>query len=357
MRTMLFAVALVALAHPEPAEACRQECQPFYVPVSVSGVPDAKIYGELCLPAGGHPKTVQLLVHTTGANHYYWDPPAEANSYVKAALTAGYATFNVDRFGTGLSTKPISTLVDITTIEDTLHQVIAQLRAGNIGSRAFQKVMWVGSSYGAAYGWVNATRHPGDIDGYIFTSIMHYTKPSFMATLALPAIIPACVDPVFSSLGLDCGYISTALGSIGPVYFYEPTAAPGMLGSGGIYDTVIRDVVSLPLLGESLAVLGGITLTVNGPVFTPMPVDTDFARGVNVPSLVVIGDRDNIFCGAPDGLACDEDSIQAFEAPYYGHTPEVYVARESGHAFALQLSAQESFRAMLRWARAHVSAR
>ena len=47
-----------------------------------------KIYGELCVPNGPAPDTVQLLVHGTTYNHNYWDWPEkpDAHSHVRAAL-------------------------------------------------------------------------------------------------------------------------------------------------------------------------------------------------------------------------------------------------------------------------------
>jgi pimeloyl-ACP methyl ester carboxylesterase len=107
------------------------KCQSFMVPVTVENVPGAKVYGELCVPSGRAPSTVQLLVHGTTYNHNYWDWPEnpEVHSHVRAALKAGYATFNVDRLGVGQSTKPASHLVTLAATIDTLHQVITQLPA------------------------------------------------------------------------------------------------------------------------------------------------------------------------------------------------------------------------------------
>src|SRR5262245_37922841 len=140
MKTTLIAL-VVPLALAARAEAAN--CKAVNVPVTVPGVTSAVIHGELCLPPGPVPKTVQLLVHTTWHNLRGWDTPQAAYSYVRSSLAAGYATFNVDRFGTGRSTKPRADLVTITTVEDTLHQVIQALRAGSVGGRAFPKVVWV----------------------------------------------------------------------------------------------------------------------------------------------------------------------------------------------------------------------
>src|SRR5580692_6889128 len=83
------------------------DCQSFMVPVTVENVADAELYGELCIPKGRTPNTVQLLVHGTTYNHNYWDWPEnpDTHSHVRAALAAGYATFNIDRLGVGKSTK------------------------------------------------------------------------------------------------------------------------------------------------------------------------------------------------------------------------------------------------------------
>ena len=133
-------------------------CESFMVPVTVESVPDAKIYGELCVPAlGPPPTTVQLLVHGTTYNHNYWDWPEdpETHSHVRAALQAGYATFNVDRLGVGQSTKPASQLVTLAATVDTLHQVVTKLRSGAIGNHKFTRVVYFGSSLSTAYGWMS----------------------------------------------------------------------------------------------------------------------------------------------------------------------------------------------------------
>jgi hypothetical protein len=153
-------------------------------------------------------------------------------------------------------------------------------------------------------------------------------------------------------LGLDCNYITNKRGTKGDLYYDPPNAAPGMLE--GVDDALLRDVVSLPLLIESVSKLGGI-LDVGPPaVFTTMPTETDPARGINVPTLIVIGDRDNIFCGPPDGLDCSPEGILAWEAPYFTVVPDVYIAQNSGHAQMLHLSAPDTAAEMTMWIDAHV---
>jgi pimeloyl-ACP methyl ester carboxylesterase len=329
-------------------------CQAIDVPVTVAGAgPGAFIYGELCLPAGPAPATVQLLVHTTWHNLRSWDPPQAGYSYVRTAVASGYATFNIDRLGTGRSSTPPSNLVTITSVEDTLHQVIVALRAGNIGGHAFSHVVWVGSSFGSAYGWVNGSRHPGDIDAYVLNGIAHRTKCSF-ANFAGPDVVTACDDPAFAHLGLDCGYITNARGTKGALYYYEPYGAPGM--TEGVDDAVLRDVVSATLLAESTLYLGGVTGFPAHSECTTLPVEGDFANGITVPTLLVMGDHDNIFCGPPDGLDCTTpEAFKAFEAPYYGVEPDVYIAPNAGHVAFLHLSGPATNAAMVSWVASKVA--
>ena len=165
-------------------------CESFMVPVTVESVPDAKIYGELCVPAlRPPPTTVQLLVHGTTYNHNYWDWPEdpETHSHVRAALQAGYATFNVDRLGVGQSTKPASQLVTLAATVDTLHQVVTKLRSGAIGNHKFTRVVYFGSSLSTAYGWMEASVHH-DIDAFVMTGLLHITRPTFLGLVQLHGV-------------------------------------------------------------------------------------------------------------------------------------------------------------------------
>ncbi|HKY64631.1 MAG TPA: alpha/beta hydrolase [bacterium] len=332
--------------HPGSAEAVGSHCQKLTVPVNVAGVPDAHMYGELCTPIGSTPDTVQVLVHSTWYNLESWDPPQNQYSYVQAAVAKGYATFNLDRFGTGQSSTPPAHLVTIDVVEDTIHQLIVGLRNGSIGGHAYDKVVWVGASFGSAYGWVNGNNHPGDADAYVLTGILHITKPSFIQ-LVLPRSISACDDPVLRHRNLDCNYITNRLGTKGDIYYHMPTAAPGMVPHG-VDDAVMRDVVSAFLLAESVAKLGGIPDFQN-PVFVPMPVETDYARGIQVPTLIVIGDQDKIFCGAPDGIECTEQGIRDWESPYFTIVPDIIVIPDTGHEIALHTTAPAAYQQMLNW--------
>src|SRR5262249_43976842 len=134
MFAALLGLGIVTILAPSVARADAPHCDALTVKVDLDGLPGAFIYGELCVPGQGPlPETVQLLVHSTCYNLRWWAPPMPELSYPRAATAAGYATFNVDRLGTGSSYKPASEEVTIARVEEALHQVVQKLRSGAIG--------------------------------------------------------------------------------------------------------------------------------------------------------------------------------------------------------------------------------
>src|SRR5262249_23717719 len=146
-------------------------------------------------------------------NHNYWDFPFKEKRYshVEGALEAGYATFNIDRIGTGLSTMPPSYLVTVDATVDSLHQIIQGLRSGAIGAHPFSKVVYFGRSRSTAYGWQIGASYPQDIDAFVFTGLLHETT-QFWVDLVNTHIIPANLDPLFEEKNLDDGYVTTEAG-------------------------------------------------------------------------------------------------------------------------------------------------
>jgi pimeloyl-ACP methyl ester carboxylesterase len=336
------------------SQANDNRCEEFHVPISLPGVdPGASIFGELCMPKGEAPATVLLLVHSTWYNHKEWDPPQQKYSYVRSANDAGYATFNIDRLGTGQSTKPPSSLVTPELVTDALHQVIVALRGGSVGDHAFSKVVWIGSSFGSEYGWIDAAKYPGDVDAFVLNGLLHFTKATFADFAIGTASYSICQDSVFNGQAPDCGYITNKPGMKGPLYYYEPNAAPGMLEA--IDDLFLRDMVSANLLAGSLPFVGIVSPQLPTVPFVVDP-STSPSRSIHVPTLINIGDHDQIVCGPPDGVECTHDFISNFEAPYFGVTPDVYIAPNTGHALTLHRSGPQTYKVMNDWLDAHVGA-
>lgn len=333
---VLAVVAWGLLAPGAPARAAKgTSCQAVHVPVTVTGAPGETVYGELCRPAG-KPRAVQLLVPGATYNHHYWDVPFQPArySYVRKALEAGYATFNVDRFGSGLSTRPPSEQVTIRSSTEALHQVVEGLRSGAVGGRPFRRVVWIGHSYGALYGWLEASMFGGAVDAFVLTAVRHFVKPSGLEQ-ALAANYPAAFDPKFAGAGLDEGYLTTMPGTRGDVFYHAPTADPRVIA----VDERLKDIASATDLGGGLPLL-------DSPPPTGAP-----SRAIDVPTLLVAGAEDSLSCGEPDGLDCTEASVRAHEEPYYSAEArlEVMVARDTGHSLQLHRSAPRTSNKILDW--------
>jgi pimeloyl-ACP methyl ester carboxylesterase len=316
------------------------ECQSFMVPVTVEDVPDAKLYGELCVPSGRALSTVQLLVHGTTYNHNYWDWPEDpdTHSHVRAALKAGYATFNVDRLGVGQSTKPASHLVTLAATVDTLHQVITKLRAGVIGNRKFSRVVYFGSSLSTAYGWVEASLH-NDVDAFVMTGLLHFTRPTFLG-LVKQNLCSVNEDPTFSKSGLDGGYITNRPGSKATFFYNMPNADQHVID----IDERLKDVASGLLIEQSV------------PLVLAQPPAESPSRFIKVPTLVVLGAEDMTASGT-DGIVCTDETVRRAEAPYYPNVPggiDVYVVANTGHSLPLHRNGRATAKRIMDWLDRHV---
>jgi pimeloyl-ACP methyl ester carboxylesterase len=311
------------------------DCQSFMVPVTVENVADAELYGELCIPKGQTPNTVQLLVHGTTYNHNYWDWPENpgTHSHVRAALAAGYATFNVDRLGVGKSTKPASHLVTLAATVDTLHQVISKLRAGAIGGHQFSKVVYFGSSLSTAYGWVEASLHE-DVDAFVLTGLLHFTRPTFLG-LVQENLYSVSEDPTFSKTGLDGGYITNRPGSKATFFYNKANADQHIID----IDERLKDIASGMLIEQSV------------PLVLSQPPAESPSRFIKVPTLIVLGGEDMTAAG-PDGIVCTDESVRQAEAPYYPNVPggiEVHVVANTGHSLPLHRNGPSTAKRIMDW--------
>jgi Alpha/beta hydrolase family len=322
---------------PEAAQAISKapSCQSMQVPVTVPEASDTTLYGELCVPAMGTPSTVQLLVHGGTYTHAYWDWPLDPDrySYVRRAVAAGYATFNVDHLGSGQSSHPPSDQITFEHGATALHEVIGQLRNGAIGGRAFPHVIWVGHSFGSIYAWVEASMYQ-DVDAFVLTGLVHSIKPSW-ETLAFADLYPAELDPKFAASGLDFGYLTTVPGTRGSLYYDTENADPRVIAG----DEGLKDTITLTEIGQ-----------LDSLISPPSP-DTAPSRVIVVPTLLVVGGRDNIACGAPDGLDCTVATVASQEAPYYSPRAHLQVAvvPRTGHDLQLHLGSQQTDNLILDW--------
>ncbi|MET0133811.1 MAG: alpha/beta hydrolase, partial [Kibdelosporangium sp.] len=307
----LLAAAVIGFpVAPAQAQAGAVTCQDLTLPVSLAGQAH-RMYGKLCTPQGA--RTVQVLVPGASYNSAYWDFPytPETRSYRLAMNKAGYATFTLDRLGTGRSTRPASVLLTAFTQATVVHQVVQAFRAGT-GAPRFARIILGGHSVGSAIAIIEAgTYH--DVDGVLVTGLTHGINP-LGALPILASLIPAGLDPLLAPKGYDAGYLTTMAG-VRFADFHLPGARVS-----GVPETdentkdafAPGEVVDTVLLGAVLP----------------------YSRRINVPVLLVMG-KDPAFCGfllAPDcstaaALYRSESSkyssaakLQTFVLPSYGHS-------------------------------------
>jgi pimeloyl-ACP methyl ester carboxylesterase len=118
--------------------------------------------------------TVQVLSHGIGFDKSYWDLPINAYnySYTDNALSNGYHTVAIDRFGIGNSSHadPVN-VVQANAEISALYEVTMALRNGTFPTvkHAFRKVVHVGHSFGSAQTYALSALHPDSTDGIALT--------------------------------------------------------------------------------------------------------------------------------------------------------------------------------------------
>ncbi|GCE20640.1 alpha/beta hydrolase [Dictyobacter kobayashii] len=349
-RAVLFFLLIIlvlsgTMLGPRSAHAATQTdtCQAFNVPVTLDDIlsTPATIYGELCNPASGASHTVQLLVPGGTYGHIYWNFPYQPQnySYVHALTAAGYSTFNIDRIGIGKSSHPPIGLltVSMNTNAYVVHQIIQALRSGNIGNQPFDRVLLVGHSLGSVISWIEAgTYH--DVDGVIITGLLHHLNATSLAGV-VATLYPATLDPRFANQLLNLnytGYLTTEPGTRGSDFYYVPGADPNVLAT----DEATKETAT-PGEFASFAT----------------PIVDGISLQINVPVLVVVGQKDALFCGLLATDCTSAATIQQAEAPYYSSQAQLQVAAipEAGHDINLHKTAPSWFAIASAWASQHVA--
>jgi pimeloyl-ACP methyl ester carboxylesterase len=298
-------VNLVPAAAQSPVADAPPQCTPATLSVALTegGPQSSTVVGELCLPPHGSATAVHVTIHGATYDHTYWNWPFKPSiySYAKALTTAGYAVFDYDRIGDGQSSHPPSTEISIASNAFVAHQVVQALRSGHIGGTAFQRVVLVGHSVGSFTSWQEAGQYH-DVDGVILTAIAHSYNPTGLQ-LALSDVYPAIDDPRFSNSGLDGGYLTTIPGTRGALFYDVATADPTVIA----LDEATKQTTTVTELEGTLASGPGSPLS--------------FASSIDVPVLLIDGQKDLLFCtaqGSQGGADCTSAAtLAASESPFY----------------------------------------
>jgi pimeloyl-ACP methyl ester carboxylesterase len=330
-------LGVFAPAQPAAAEA-RLECGEHTLSVTLApGATDTfQVIGTLCSQGPAAGKTVQLLLHGATYARYYWDFPyqTEHYSYVRSATERGYATFNLDRIGNGDSDHPNGDLVDIAANGFVVHQVVEALRAGDVASTIFEKVIVVGHSMGSFTAINYAGSFPGEADGIILTGFLHDMNWTFVTSSLLPAIYPATLDPKFAGQFPNFDYFTTVPGKRGDAFYYLPNVDPEVLV---LDESLKQTATSGELYSFAEAVYDPISLQIQGPV------------------QLVVGQYDYVFCGNLVNCS-DKAAVQTYEEGWFSASAcvETAVINDAGHDLNLQLNANAAYSQMLSWADRHV---
>ena len=337
---LLMVLAAFVTAQPVAAETTLQ-CSDHTLSVTLTpGATDTfQVVGTLCSQGPVTGKTIQLLLHGSTYDRYYWDFPyqPEHYSYVRSATKRGYATFNLDRIGNGASDHPDGNLVDMEANAYVVHQVVQALRAGQVDSQSFQKVIVVGHSMGSMTTISYAGSFPGEADGIILTGVLHDINWPNAYALLLANLYPAQRDPKFAEqFQWDQGftYLTTLPGTRGNAFYYLPNADPAVIA----FDESLKQTTTTGELNTGPgALLGPISLQIEGPV------------------QVVVGQYDYLFCGNLVNCA-DKAAVQSFEEGVFSASAclETAVINDAGHDLNLHMNAKATYSQMLSWADRYV---
>jgi pimeloyl-ACP methyl ester carboxylesterase len=325
------------LSAPAASAAPAPACHEYQVPVSlVPGLPATyHISGDLCLPAGQTPDTVQVLIPGASYNRTYWEFPMSRYSYVDAMTASGHAVFAMDRLDTGDSSRVLPALLTVEADAATLHQVVGALRAGNVGGTRFDKVVSVGHSLGSIIAIDGAALYH-DVDGVILTGFTNYVNAEFVTNTALGRVVVPTqtvrgTSPYIQNRPL--GDLTTPPGGR-ELNFYAPgTFDPAVLAA----DEATKDVITVSELASF-----------------PIPqtgVESDL---ITAPVFLANGQFDFPFlCGlqhcANSAMLKDVEAIRFAAAP----SLDTFVLPNAGHDINLALDAPQFFAAAGSWMDGH----
>lgn len=343
-RSLIIAAALLAgavvtvitppgAAWAEGSDPTWATCSAQTVTVTVSATDPTPYHvaGRLCttLDAQRGRKTVELFVSGISYDHNYFNPSLLPNtySYVYAATSHGYSTFNIDRLGVGLSDHPPSAKLTLQSHAYVVGQIVQKLHAGTIGGTAFTNVVGVGHSFGAgvlqylAGTTTDATARPNFL---VLTSLLMTPYTPAITQLG-GSFYTATSDPAFSSSGLDSGYITTMPNTRGTNFYYAPGATSAMIA----LDEATKQTATL----NERSSLG----VARNPAIT---------QAIQVPVLLTVGRRDGLNCNEASGLTCASDAaVKTREAPNFTARAclSAYTVVDAGHSSDLHIQARNAY--------------
>ncbi|KXX82335.1 putative cardiolipin-specific deacylase, mitochondrial [Madurella mycetomatis] len=289
------------------------------------------IKGTYCVPANVMAKdTLQVLVHGITYNKSMWAGMGFDSQYNwhHYANTRGYATLALDRLGHGENPQvpdPL-TVVQPQMHVEILHQIFSAARSAsspvNVLGRAFDKVVFVGHSYGSFLGAALGAQYPADADALVLTGYSSYLD--FTDVIDADWVSATVLDPArFANLPL--GYVTMANETQRATTFFVgdfDAAIPPV-------DFAYQDTLTVGEIGGLSAILGD-AVAYTGPVLVATTV------------------QDAFFCEEP--AAQCEAHLAATAASFPNASDYDYFAPDNtGHDLTLHYSAQDTFEQVHDW--------
>ncbi|KAK3939767.1 putative cardiolipin-specific deacylase, mitochondrial [Diplogelasinospora grovesii] len=289
------------------------------------------VNGLYCEPRGQKRKadTLEVLVHGITYNKTMWSGMGFGSPYdwLAYANSRGYAALSIDRVGHGTNPErpdPLNVVQPQLHVE-TLHYLFNAARSGHnraFGGRNFDKVVFVGHSYGCFLGTALASQHPGDADAMVLTGFA--TTIDFSDVTNAQWAGAAHVMPQRFA-GVPLGYVALVQQAQRTASFYA-----------GAYDPAIPPVDFAYEDTLSCGEVGAL-----GSILQP-------AAGYANPVLVVTAVDDAFFCKPPKATC---EGILATSASYFPNVTDYsYFAPENtGHDLTLHYSAPATFKQVHDW--------
>ena len=314
------AITLAACAGSATKNSTRSVCSKTEFSVRANDTDPAvyKIGGELCGKGRGA-KTLLITSHGATYNHLYWNWGVSPDMYSFVQnMPAKVDVLNVDLLGAGASDHPPSTVTGSGAEAHVLHQLVQAMR-----SRGYQTVILVGHSSGAGHVVREASKYH-DVDGIIVTGFLHaFADKSIVASI----LYPASSDPMFASLKLDPGYLTSQVGKKANTGFYNLAVVdPAVLA----FDEAHKDVVTWPAIQDVLEAIS-----------TPA-----ISQAISVPVLSLQAQYDAGFCSLPD---CPQAALES-QAWSAAAKLDLHVIPVAGHDIHLHLAgANAEFEYIRQW--------
>lgn len=313
------------------------------IPAAGTSTGDYTIRSEYCRPAKGPaPKVVLLALHGITYTHTYWNPGFQDDTYsfAQAMTKAGYATLALDRLGYGDSSHPASPLVTLDSQAAVAHEVIKQLRAGQVADTSFKRVVLVGHSYGSATSWRESAQF-NDADAIIATGWGSTIQTQPLARF-FTGFYPSAVDPKFAGKGYDPGYFTPMPGTRAMDFLYDlNNADPAMLD----YDyNTLRDTVTG---GEAFTFYNRYGAIPVAPSFE-LPL-SDQTKSIKIPVFLINGENELFFCGPSQSHCESSQALQKAESQYFSPSAcfRATSIPDAGHDLNLQRNAPMTYQAVL----------